>query len=134
MRNPTRNVGGGILSHLTKMTWRSLREPLWTLSSVNFLPLQVLTSFDYLVYEKVWMVAYEFIRYALEIKEERRRHVDTWSDLNRDLRSRFVPTFYGFKSMKEYHSDMEVALTRVNVLESNEAIMSRFLHGLSKDI
>ncbi|RDY00274.1 hypothetical protein CR513_16563, partial [Mucuna pruriens] len=37
------------------------------------------------------------------------------------------------KSIEEYHRDMEVALSRTNVLESNEAIMTRFLHGLNRD-
>ncbi|RDX97906.1 hypothetical protein CR513_19256, partial [Mucuna pruriens] len=38
------------------------------------------------------------------------------------------------KSVEEYHKDMEVALSRTNVLESNEATMARFLHGLNQDI
>ncbi|RDX88859.1 hypothetical protein CR513_29492, partial [Mucuna pruriens] len=29
---------------------------------------------------------------------------------------------------------MEVALTRTNMLESNQTIMTRFLHGLNQDI
>ncbi|RDY13337.1 hypothetical protein CR513_01767, partial [Mucuna pruriens] len=36
--------------------------------------------------------------------------------------------------MEEYHRDMEVALTRPNILESNEATMTRFLHKLNRDI
>ncbi|RDX62360.1 hypothetical protein CR513_59316, partial [Mucuna pruriens] len=62
---------------------------------------QVLACFDYLDYEKVRMIIYEFI---------------------------------GSKSVQDYHRDMEVALTRANVLEYNKAIMSHFLHGLNRDI
>ncbi|RDY09786.1 hypothetical protein CR513_05797, partial [Mucuna pruriens] len=40
----------------------------------------------------------------------------------------------GSKSLEEYHKDMEVALIRANMLESNEAIMAHFLHELNKDI
>ncbi|RDX94571.1 hypothetical protein CR513_23031, partial [Mucuna pruriens] len=86
---------------------------------------QVLACFDYLDYEKVKMVTYEFIG--------RKRNADTWADLKMGLRSRFVPTSYardlynrlqcmyqGSKSVEEYHRDMEVALTRANVMESNK--------------
>ncbi|RDX65051.1 hypothetical protein CR513_56325, partial [Mucuna pruriens] len=59
-------------------------------------------------------------QFCREIRERRRRHVDTWVDLRRELRSRFVPAFYakdlynklqnmykGSKSIKEYHRDMQ---------------------------
>ncbi|RDY13391.1 hypothetical protein CR513_01698, partial [Mucuna pruriens] len=48
---------------------------------------QVLACFNYLDYEKVRMVTYEFI-------EERKRHADTWADLKRELGSCFVPASY----------------------------------------
>ncbi|RDY03436.1 hypothetical protein CR513_12979, partial [Mucuna pruriens] len=54
-------------------------------------------------------------------------------------RARDVETYLdwemkGSKSIKEYHKDMELDLSRANVLESNEATMARFLHGLNQDI
>ncbi|RDY10353.1 hypothetical protein CR513_05143, partial [Mucuna pruriens] len=56
---------------------------------------QVLDYFDYSYYQKVRMVTYKFIGYAsVEIREGRTRHVDTWLDLRREMRSRFVPTSY----------------------------------------
>ncbi|RDY03509.1 hypothetical protein CR513_12914, partial [Mucuna pruriens] len=58
-----------------------------------------------------------------------RRHVNTWPGLKREMRTRF-----GSKSVEEYHKDMEVALSSTNVLESNEATMGRFVHGLNQDI
>ncbi|RDX58180.1 hypothetical protein CR513_62521, partial [Mucuna pruriens] len=66
---------------------------------------EVLDCFDYDDYEKVKMVTYEFICYALvwwnqfskEIREDQRRHVDTLLDLMRKIRwSRFVPTSYAW--------------------------------------
>ncbi|RDX95010.1 hypothetical protein CR513_22521, partial [Mucuna pruriens] len=85
------------------------------------------------------MVKYEFIG--------RRRHVDTWADLKRELISGFVLALYardfynkmqhmyqGSKSIEDYQSDMEVALTKANVLESNEETMTHFLHELNRDI
>ncbi|RDX72682.1 hypothetical protein CR513_47791, partial [Mucuna pruriens] len=93
---------------------------------------KVLSCFDLLDYEKVRMVIYEFITYALvwwnqfcrEIKEGRRRLVDTWTDLKKELGSCFVPTwdlynklqrmYQRSKSVEDYHKDMEVALTKAN--------------------
>ncbi|RDX87652.1 hypothetical protein CR513_30853, partial [Mucuna pruriens] len=103
---------------------------------------QVLACFDYDNYEKVRMVTYKFIKNVLawwnqfcrEIREVGMRHVGTWDDLKRELRSRFVLASYGFKSIKEYHKDMEVALFRANVLESYGTTMAHFLHELNKDI
>ncbi|RDX81426.1 hypothetical protein CR513_37895, partial [Mucuna pruriens] len=40
----------------------------------------------------------------------------------------------GSKSVEEYYKDMEVTLLRMNVLESNEATMTRFLDGLNREI
>ncbi|RDX95720.1 hypothetical protein CR513_21721, partial [Mucuna pruriens] len=107
---------------------------------------QVLKCFNYNDYMKVRMVTYKFSKYALVwwnqyIKE----HIDTWLDLRREMRTRFVPTSYardlysklqrmyqGSKSVEECHKDMEVALMRANVLEFNEAIMAPFLHVKSQ--
>ncbi|RDX78753.1 hypothetical protein CR513_40921, partial [Mucuna pruriens] len=89
---------------------------------------------SYLEWEmKVRMVTYEFNGYALvEVRESKRRHIDTWLDLRRKMRTRFVPTSYaqdlynklqrmyqGSKSIEEYFKEMKVALMRANnVVES----------------
>ncbi|RDX96666.1 hypothetical protein CR513_20640, partial [Mucuna pruriens] len=70
-----------------------------------------------------------------EIHEGRKRHANTWPDLKREMRTRFVLVSYtrdlynklqrmyqGSKSVEQYHRDMEVALTRANVLESSEPL------------
>ncbi|RDX82522.1 hypothetical protein CR513_36671, partial [Mucuna pruriens] len=42
--------------------------------------------------------------------------------------------YQGSKSIEEYYEDKEVTLMRANVLKSNEATMTQFLHGLNKEI
>ncbi|RDY12237.1 hypothetical protein CR513_02997, partial [Mucuna pruriens] len=101
------------------------------------------------------MVAYEFHGYALEwwvqyseeVREGKRRHIDTWLDLRREMRSKFVPTsntrdlynkfqrmYRGSKIIKEHYKDMQVAVLRANILKSNKETMTYFLHGLNRDI
>jgi len=40
----------------------------------------------------------------------------------------------GYKTVDEYHKEMEIAMIRANVVEDKEATMSRFLNGLNRDI
>jgi len=60
---------------------------------------------------------------------------------------RFVPNNYyrnlylklqglnqGYKTVDEYHKEMEIAMIRANVVEDREATMARFLNGLNRDI
>ncbi|RDY11993.1 hypothetical protein CR513_03285, partial [Mucuna pruriens] len=94
---------------------------------------QMLACFDYLDYEKVSMATYKFTCYALvwwnqfcrEIKQGRRRHGPL---------QQVVSMYQGSKSIEDYHIDMEVALTRANMLESSEATMTHFIHELNVDI
>ncbi|RDX79186.1 hypothetical protein CR513_40418, partial [Mucuna pruriens] len=94
-RNLMKNAKGGILSHLIEMMWRFSREPLWTLSNVEFPPLQVLACFDYDDYEEVTMVT--------EIREGRKRHVDTWVNLKQELKLRFVSVSYAKDLYNKLH-------------------------------
>jgi hypothetical protein len=63
------------------------------------------------------------------------------------MRRRFVPNHYyrdlylklqglnqGYKTVDEYHKEMEIAMIRANVVEDREATMARFLNGLNRDI
>jgi hypothetical protein len=56
---------------------------------------------------------------------------------------RFVPNHYyrdlylklqglnqGYKTVNEYHKEMEIAMIRANVVEDREATMARFLNGM----
>ncbi|RDX65366.1 hypothetical protein CR513_55982, partial [Mucuna pruriens] len=96
-------------------------------------------------YVKVKLVTLKFNDYPLmwwnqilcNIRRIRRLIVETWAELKRDLKERFVPSYYardlynkfqrlyqGSKSVTEYHK----------VMESQEVTMARFLHGLNRGI
>ena len=73
--------------------------------------------------------------------------LETWEELKRVLRRRYVPSHYhreflnelqritqGSKSVDEFYKDLEIALIRANVEEDMEASMERFLNGLNGDI
>jgi hypothetical protein len=116
---------------------------------------QIFNCHNYSDVEKVQVASIEFKEYALVwwdqlIKDRRRydeRPIDTWEEMKRIMRRRFVPSYYhrdlhnkvqrltqGSKSVEEYFKEMEVAKIRANVEEDNEATMARFLHGLNRDI
>jgi hypothetical protein len=63
------------------------------------------------------------------------------------MRRRFVPNHHyrdlylklqglnqGYKTVDEYHKEIEIAMIRANVVEDREATMARFLNGLNRDI
>ena len=97
----------------------------------------------------------EFTDYAViwwdQLVTNRRRNyerpVDTWEELKALIRKRFIPSHYyrelyqklqhlyqGSRSVEDYHTEMEVAMIRANVVEDREATMVRFLGGLNKKI
>ena len=39
-----------------------------------------------------------------------------------------------YRSVDDYHNEMEIAMIRANVEENREATMARFLNGLNRDI
>ena len=74
----------------------------------------------------------------------RRPLINTWQDMKRVLRERFVPSYYGRdlhnklqiliqgnKSVDEYYKEMEISLIRDQIEKSQEATMAMFLHGLN---
>jgi len=116
---------------------------------------KIFNSHNYFNVEKVQVSSIEFKEYALVcldklIKENRRygeQPIDTWDEMKRIMRRRFVPSYYhrdlhnklqrltqGFKSVEEYFKEMEIAKIRANVEEVNEPTMAIFLHGLNRDI
>ncbi|XP_039687225.1 uncharacterized protein [Medicago truncatula] len=116
---------------------------------------QIFNCHNYSDLEKVHIASIEFKEYALVwwdqlIKDRRRygeRPIDTWEEMKRIMRRRFVPSYYhrdlhnklqrltqGSKSVEEYFKEMEVLKIRANVEEDDEATMTRFLHGLNHDI
>ena len=73
--------------------------------------------------------------------------VETWEEMKRVMRKRFVPTYYyrelynklqnlkqGNRSVEEYYKEMEVSMARANIEEDREATMARFLAGLNREI
>ncbi|XP_019435873.1 PREDICTED: uncharacterized protein LOC109342321 [Lupinus angustifolius] len=116
---------------------------------------QVFECQHYSEEKKVKVAALEFKEYAMvwwdQIQKERRRYgeevVNTWGEMKRVMRRRFVPSSYqrdvhnklqrltqGNKSVDEYFKEMELALLRSNFHEDREATMARFLHGLNPEI
>ncbi|KAJ9701225.1 hypothetical protein PVL29_006532 [Vitis rotundifolia] len=75
------------------------------------------------------------------------RPIETWEEMKATMRRRFVPSPYykdlyqklqsltqGYKSVDDYHKEMEIAMIRANVEEDRETTMARFLNELNRDI
>nr|KYP33809.1 hypothetical protein KK1_045315 [Cajanus cajan] len=110
---------------------------------------------DYTEAQKVKLALAEFSDYALiwwnkyqkEMQRDEEREIDTWAEMRRVMRKRYVPTSYsrtlrlklqkltqGSMTVEEYYKEMEMALMRACIEEENEATMVRFLNGLNIDI
>ena len=105
--------------------------------------------------KKVKLAVIGFLDYAimwwdqlvLNMRLNREPTVETWEEMKRVMRNRFVSTYYyrelynklqnlrqGNRSVKEYYKEMKVAMSRENIEEDREATMARFLAGLNKHI
>ncbi|XP_027368388.1 uncharacterized protein LOC113874363 [Abrus precatorius] len=105
--------------------------------------------------QKVKLAAMEFSDYALvwwnKLQKERARNeeplVDTWVEMKRIMRKRYVPASYsrdlkfklqklsqGSKGVEEYYKEMEVLMIQAKIEEDEEVTMARFLSGLNNDI
>ena len=105
--------------------------------------------------KKVKLAVIEFSDYAivwwdqlvLNKRRNREPSVETWEEMKRVMRKRFVPTYYyrelynklqnlrqGNRGVEEYYKEMEVAMARANIGEDREATMARFLAGLNREI
>ena len=105
--------------------------------------------------KKVKLAATGFSDYAtvwwdqlvFNMRRNREPDVETWEEMKRVMRKRFVSTYYyrelynklqnlrqGNRSVKEYYKEMKVAMTRANIEEDLEATMARFLAGLKRHI
>ncbi|PKI67152.1 hypothetical protein CRG98_012480, partial [Punica granatum] len=115
----------------------------------------VFDCYSYSELRKVKLAAIEFSDFAIvwwdQLVINRRRNrepsIDTWEEMKRVMRKRFVPSYYyrelynklqslrqDNRSVEEYSKEMEVALIRANVEENREATMARFLAGLNREI
>ncbi|KAH1257722.1 hypothetical protein GmHk_03G007626 [Glycine max] len=107
---------------------------------------------DYLEEKKVKLAAVTFSDYALlwwnknqrEMKREEDREIDTWTEMRRVMRKRYVPTSYsrtmrqkpqrlsqGSLIMEEYYKEMEMTLVRVNIEEDTKAVHDGFTNKIS---
>ena len=105
--------------------------------------------------KKVKLAVIGFTDYAIIWRDQlvmnRRRNyerpIETWEEMKATVRRRFVPSHYykdlyqklqslaqGYRSVDDYHKEMEIAMIRANVEEDKEATMARFLNGLNRDI
>ena len=105
--------------------------------------------------KKVKLAVIEFSDYAIvwwgQLVLNKRRNkessMETWEEMKRVMRKRFVPTYYyrelynklqnlrlGNRGAEEYYKEMEVAMARANIEEDREATMVRFLEGLNREI
>ena len=105
--------------------------------------------------KKVKLAVIEFTDYAIiwwdQLVMNRRRNyerpIETWEEMKATMRKRFVPShcyrdFYqklqsltqGYRSVDDYHKEMEIAMIQANVEEDRKATMARFLNGLNRDI
>ena len=63
------------------------------------------------------------------------------------IRRQFMPNHYyrelylklqglnqGYKTIDEYHKEMEITMIQANVVEDKEATMTRFLNGFNRDL
>ncbi|KAG8088439.1 hypothetical protein GUJ93_ZPchr0010g9488 [Zizania palustris] len=101
------------------------------------------------------LASVEFSGYALtwwnQIQESQlvlgRDHINTWDEMKRVMRRRFVPSSYqrdlrnrlqnlkqGSRSVDDYYKEMELLLVRTGTREDVESKMARFLHGLNDEI
>ena len=105
--------------------------------------------------KKVKLAVIDFTDYAIiwwdQLVMNRRRNyerpIETWEEMKATMRRRFVPSHYyrdlykklqsltqGYRSVDDYHKEMEIAMIQANVEEDREATMVRFLNGLNRDI
>jgi len=84
---------------------------------------------------------------VMDIRLNKRSVVVSWYDLKECMRVRFVPPHYrkelllkfqrihqGSKSVDECFKDLEVTLTKINMYDSEESKISRFVSGLRREI
>ncbi|KAL5142109.1 hypothetical protein HKD37_09G025344 [Glycine soja] len=101
---------------------------------------------DYSEEQKVKLAAATFSDYALknqrEMKREEGREIDTWTEMRRVMRKRYVPTSYS-RTMRQKlqrlsqgsliveDKEMEMALVRANIEEDTKAVHDGFTNKIS---
>jgi len=83
----------------------------------------------------------------MDIGLNKRPVVVSWYDIKKCICAQFVPPHYrkelllklqqlqqGLKSVDEYFKDLEVTLTKINMHETEESKIARFVSGLRREI
>ena len=105
--------------------------------------------------QKVKLASLEFLDYAMQwwhkivmdICLNKRPTMVSWEDLKECMRTRFVPPHYrkeillklkrlqqGTQSVDAYFKELETTLTKIDMHESEESKMARFVSGLKREI
>ncbi|RDX68731.1 hypothetical protein CR513_52248, partial [Mucuna pruriens] len=92
------------------------------------------------------LIALSFEGYAL-IRGMGRACIESWEELKKEMSESFFPLYYkrdsfvelqniyqGTRSVEKYFKEMEFTIIRAQIVESQEATMIRFLHGLNRYI
>ena len=93
-------------------------------------------------YATVW-----WDQFVLNMRRNREPTVETWEEMKKVMRNRFVSTYYyrelynklqnlmqDYSSVEENYKEMKAAMARANIEEDREATMTRFLVGLNREI
>ncbi|XP_068486659.1 uncharacterized protein [Phaseolus vulgaris] len=116
---------------------------------------QIFKAYEVEEDQKVKIAALEFVDYAMkwwhslvtDVCYNKRPLVVSWNDLIDCMRFRFVPPHFrkdlmlklqrfqqGTLSVDAYFKELETLLLKVNLKESEEAMIARFVSGLRRDI
>ncbi|XP_068487033.1 uncharacterized protein [Phaseolus vulgaris] len=116
---------------------------------------QIFNTYEVEEDQKVKIATLEFVDYAMkwwhnyvtDICYNKRPPVVSWNDLVECMRFRFVPPHFrkdlmlklqrfqqGMLSVDAYFKELETLLLKVNLRESEEALIARFVSGLRRDI
>ncbi|XP_027156813.1 uncharacterized protein LOC113757952, partial [Coffea eugenioides] len=134
---------------------RSKREARPSNDHIPGIKMKIPPFHTYSEEQKVKLAVVEFTDYAVvwwdQLSTSRRRSreptIQTWTELRRLMRKRFVPSHYyrdlyqklqtlnqGARSVEDYHKEMEILMLRADIMEDREATMARFLNGLRPEI
>ncbi|XP_027156432.1 uncharacterized protein LOC113757267, partial [Coffea eugenioides] len=155
---------GGLMGHFGIVTRRILGYALGRVGPSHARPsndhipgikMKIPPFHTYSEEQKVKLAVVEFTDYAVvwwdQLSTSRRRSreptIQTWTELRRLMRKRFVPSHYyrdlyqklqtlnqGARSVEDYHKEMEILMLRADIMEDREATMARFLNGLRPEI
>ncbi|KAG7564224.1 Retrotransposon gag domain [Arabidopsis suecica] len=116
---------------------------------------KVFSCYNYPEIRKVIIAAAQFTDHALtwwdrDVDDRRRNHerpIATWDAMKAVMRRRYIPQYFsrdlqrrfrkltqGIKSVEEYYEDFEHLRNRLQLEETEEALMAQFLDGLNDRI